>query len=311
MMPPSAPPSQPPSPSPSSPSPPSPSPPLAAPLTGATTTLAGIGRFYSFLTGDGASARFNYPAGVAIDPTGTFTLVTEYGGHRIRRVEIATGATTTLAGSGTRGFLDGAGASARFNRPWGIAIDPSGTFALVGDRYNHRVRRVDIATGATTTLAGSGSDGFLDGAGGSAQFNQPAGVAIDPSGTFALVAEHGNHRIRRVDLATGATTTLTGSGSAGFLDGAGGSAQFNRPTGIAIDPSGGYALVGGYYNHRIRRVDLATGATTTLAGSGTQGFLNGAGGSAQFKHPSGIAIDPSGGFALVADRSNHRIRRVE
>ena len=56
--------------------------------------------------------------------------------------------------------------------------------------------------------------------------------------------DNGNHRIRRVDLATGATTTLTGSGSAGFLDGAGGSAQFNRPTGIAIDPSGGYALVG-------------------------------------------------------------------
>ena len=60
----------------------------------------------------------------------------------------------------------------------------------------------------------------------------------------------------------------------------------------------------GYYNHRIRRVDLATGATTTLAGSGTQGFLNGAGGSAQFKHPSGIAIDPSGGFALVAVRAS-------
>jgi len=199
MMPPSAPPSQPPSPSPSSPSPPSPSPPLAAPLTGATTTLAGIGRFYSFLTGDGASARFNYPAGVAIDPTGTFTLVTEYGGHRIRRVEIATGATTTLAGSGTSGFLDGAGGSARFNAPRGVAIDPSGTFALVADEYNHLIRRVEIATGATTTLAGTGTQGFLDGAGGSAQFNTPSGVAIDPSGGFALVADRYNHRIRRVE----------------------------------------------------------------------------------------------------------------
>ena len=54
--------------------------------------------------------------------------------QRIRRVDIATGATTTLAGSGTWGFLDGAGASAKFNSPWGIAIDPSGTFALVGVR---------------------------------------------------------------------------------------------------------------------------------------------------------------------------------
>ena len=56
------------------------------------------------------------------------------------------------------------------------------------------------------------------------------------------------------------------------------------------------------YNWRIRRVDLATGVTTTLAGSGTRGFLDGAGGSAQFRNPIGIAIDPSGGFALVTVR---------
>ena len=54
---------------------------------------------------------------------------------------------------------------------------------------------------------------------------------------------HGDHRIRRVDIATGATTTLAGSGSAGFLDGAGGSARFSYPRGVAIEPSGGYALV--------------------------------------------------------------------
>ena len=58
------------------------------------------------------------------------------------------------------------------------------------DRSNDRIRRVDIATGETTTLAGSGSRGFLDGAGGSAQFKSPYGVAIDPSGAFALVAVH-------------------------------------------------------------------------------------------------------------------------
>ena len=56
------------------------------------------------------------------------------------------------------------------------------------DQSNHRIRRVEIATGATTTLAGSGSGGFLDGAGGSAKFYQPVGIAIDPSGGFALVA---------------------------------------------------------------------------------------------------------------------------
>ena len=55
-------------------------------------------------------------------------------------------------------------------------------------------------------------------------------------------------------------------------------------------------------NHRIRRVGIATGATTTLAGSGSAGFGNGAGAIAQFYHPRGVAIDPSGGYALVAVR---------
>ena len=60
------------------------------------------------------------------------------------------------------------------------------------DRYNNRIRRVDIATGATTTLAGSGTRGFLDGAGDSAQFNLPSGFAIDPSGGYALVGVRGS-----------------------------------------------------------------------------------------------------------------------
>ena len=55
------------------------------------------------------------------------------------------------------------------------------------DLSNHRVRRVDLATGATTTLAGSGAAGFRDGDRASARFNSPNDVAIDPSGTFALV----------------------------------------------------------------------------------------------------------------------------
>ena len=60
----------------------------------------------------------------------------------------------------------------------------------------------------------------------------------------------------------------------------------------------------GYYDHRIRRVDIATGATTTLAGSGTGGFLDGAGAIARFNYPKGIAIEPSGGYALVGVRAS-------
>ena len=62
------------------------------------------------------------------------------------------------------------------------------------------------------------------------------------------------------------------------------------------------------YNHRIRRVDVSTGATTTLAGS-TKGYSDGVGTSAQFSNPYGVAIDPSGAFALVAVRARPSCRR--
>jgi len=289
-------------------------------ITGAVTTLAGRKLVASatgvvasgrggFGDGAGGSAMFNVPSSVAIDPSGAFALVTDEYNNRIRRVEIATGATTTLAGS-ILGFRNGAGGSAKFNRPAGVAIDPSGVFALVTDYLNHRIRRVEIATRVVTTLAGSGTAGFGNGAGSSAKFNWPRGVAIDPSGAFALVADSVNHRIRRVEIATRVVTTLAGS-ILGFRNGAGSSAMFNNPFGVTIDPSGAFALVADRGGQRIRRVEIATRVVTTLAGSGSVGFANGAGSSAKFNNPCGVAIDPSGAFALVADIYNHRIRRVE
>eukprot|EP00964_Phaeocystis_antarctica_P062306 scaffold37319_cov52-Phaeocystis_antarctica.AAC.2 len=214
----------------------------------------------------------------------------DYSGHSIRRVEIATGATTTLAGSGSLGFRDGAGGSAQFYYPGGIAIDPSGTFALVGVRRPPPYPRIPPSRRRHTRLAhGVGA--------------APVSSAARPPVHELFLSDRGNHRIRRVDIATGATTTLAGSGTGGFRNGAGGSAQFRYPRGVAIEPSGGYALVVvrvplDQNNNRIRRVDIATGATTTLAGSGTYGYLNGAGGSARFRYPGGVAIDPTGGFAL-------------
>jgi len=164
--------------------------------------------------------------------------------------------------------------------------------------------------GVVATLAGSGSQGSTDATGASASFYYPLGVAISPDGSTALVADGGNHKIRSVVIATGAVTTLAGSGSAGSTDATGASASFNQPHGVAITPDGFTALVGDRVNHKIRSIVIATGAVTTLAGSGSAGSTDATGASASFKYPFGVAITPDGFTALVSDYGNHKIRSI-
>jgi len=122
--------------------------------------------------------------------------------NKIRSIVIATGAVTTLAGSGSSGSTDAMGTAASFNRPYDVAITPDGSTALVVDRYNNKIRSIVIATGAVTTLAGSGSAGSTDATGASASFKYPFGVAITPDGFTALVSDYGNHKIRSITFGT-------------------------------------------------------------------------------------------------------------
>jgi sugar lactone lactonase YvrE len=162
-----------------------------------------------------------------------------------------------------------------------------------------------VPVGAVTTLAGSGNASFGDGQGAAAQFRLPWGVAVDGEGTV-YVADHGNHRIRKI-TAQGAVTTLAGSGNASFGDGQGTEAHFNKPTGVAVDGAG-TVYVGDHSNHRIRKI-TAQGAVTTLAGSGSGGFCDGQGTEAHFNCPIGVAVDGEG-TVYVADGGNHRIRKI-
>ncbi len=210
---------------------------------------------------------------------------------------------TTLAGNGVGGFADGAGAVAQFDGPVGVTTD--GTSLFVADRDNSRIRRIDIATAVVTTLAGSGVAAFANGTGAAAQFNFPGGVTTD--GTSLFVADTNNQRIRRIDIATAVVTTLAGSGVAGTADGAGAAAQFNFPLGVTTD--GTSLFVADRDNHRIRRIDIATAVVTTLAGSGAPAFADATGAAAQFNFPIGVTTD--GTTLFVADRDNHRIRRID
>jgi len=155
----------------------------------------------------------NGPLGVATLPDGT-VVFTEQGNHRLCRYDPATGNVTTLAGTGAAGFHDGPGGTAQCNHPRSLAVDGNGN-VLVAEWSNHRIRCFDTTTNNVSTLAGTGTTGFQDGPAGTAQFNNPSGLAIDGDGNV-LVADVGNHRIRCLDRTSNNVATLTGTGTAGF-----------------------------------------------------------------------------------------------
>jgi DNA-binding beta-propeller fold protein YncE len=284
----------------------------SAATVGTIATMAGTG--IPGLGGDGgpaATALLNHPRQLALDAAGNL-FVAEVDNHRIRRID-AMGTIDTYAGT-TAGFSGDGGpaTAARFQRPVDVTVDGAGN-VLVADLDNHRIRRVDAATGILTTIAGT--TGGFSGDGGlaiDAQLFAPYAVAVDGTGTL-YVGDLGNQRIRRVDGASGVITTIAGTGVAGF-SGDGGpatAAALYQPIDLALD-AGGNLFVADFSNHRIRRIDATTGVITTFAGSGTAGFAGDGdlASAASLNGPVGIAFD-AGDHLFVAELESRRIRRVD
>jgi sugar lactone lactonase YvrE len=208
---------------------------------------------------------FNWPYDVAMD--GTYLYVADTDNNRIRKIAIDTGEITTLAGNTcVQGSSNGVGAAAKFYWPEGMATD--GTNLYVTDSQNNTVRNIVIATGAVTTLAGTpGKQGSSDGIGAEASFNWPIGITCD--GTNLYVVDARNYVIRKIVIATGAVTTLAGTpGQQGTSDGVGNSARFKWPGYLTIVGSDLYVADSG-----IRKIEIATGTVTTLAGTASQFHL--------------------------------------
>jgi sugar lactone lactonase YvrE len=252
---------------------------------GRVDTVAGGTR--GFADGQGAAARFDTPAGLAIDASGVL-FVADTGNHAVRRIT-PDGVVSTLAGDGLAGSEDGA--AARFDGPVGIAVDRGGR-VIVADTYNDRIRAIS-REGIVTTLAGGSEPGPEDGMGGDARFDTPCGVCLDDADNI-YVADTGNNAIRRIDSSGNVTTVARDMGTSPV-----------RPIGIACTNDKRLSVTD--ERGRVLEVD-AGGQSRTVAG-GLNGFHDGTDTDARFRRLAGIA-GAGPGRLVVADAGNALVRTI-
>ncbi|MFT5193383.1 MAG: sugar lactone lactonase YvrE [Cellvibrionaceae bacterium] len=302
--------------------------------TGIITRVAGSGR--KGRGGDGGSAldaELDTTCGIAIDDEGNLYLSSEWG-NNIRRVDAKTGIIELFAGQDGRDYpseigqgqsrpifgsnlslmgFHGDGGPARdaaFHNPEHLAFDSKGDL-YVCDNANHRIRKIDMATGIITTVLGNGQQSS-NGDGGlatNASILMPDAICLDNHDNLYVGEKYG-FRVRKVDANTGIVTTLVGNGVPGFgEEGLHGSQTHcnSVEAGIWADPDG--TVLWGDCSGRIRRYDGKTGIVTTVLGGTSvhdgepaiEGFLNG---------PGGLSIGKDG-MIFIADVWNQRIRAID
>jgi sugar lactone lactonase YvrE len=233
----------------------------------------------------------------------------------VRRLDLKSGQLTTVAGNGRKGYSgDGGPATeASLNEPYEVRFDQHANMFFV-EMQNHLVRRVDAKTGKISTIAGTGQAGYAGDGGPAlkAQFRQPHSIALDDRGGL-YVADIGNHRIRRVDLAAGTIESIAGNGDK-KLPTEGQQAKDGPILGPrALDISDRTMWIALREGNSVWRLNLETGTLHHVAGSGQKGFTGDGGpaASATFNGPKGIAIGPKPFDIFVVDTESQAIRRID
>jgi thiol-disulfide isomerase/thioredoxin len=233
------------------------------------------------------------------------------GGHN--QVVLLDDAGTELAryGSGATGLQDGAQREASFNHPQGLIASADAIF--VADTENHAVRRIDLASGDVTTLAGTSKRGMQLG---SAAPGKTTALAspwdLELKGDQLFIANAGTHQIGVLDLKTGEVARLAGSGAEGLDDGRAASASMAQPSGLALSADGETLFLADCESSAIRAITLTRDPQLmTIVGAGLFdfGWINGDFRKARLQHPLGVAIN--GSRLLVADTYNSAIREID
>ncbi|ANP48267.1 thiol-disulfide isomerase/thioredoxin [Streptomyces griseochromogenes] len=251
-----------------------------------------------------------FPGKALLLPGGTF-LVSDTTRHQL--VELAEDAETVVRriGGGARGFADGGPGEAAFNEPQGLALSEDGTAVIVADTVNHALRRLDLATGGVTTLAGTGRQWWrgsaTSGPAREVDLSSPWDVAV--FGAKVWIAMAGVHQLWTYDPATATVAVAAGTTNEGLVDGPGAEAWFAQPSGLAATAD--RLWLADSETSALRWVDL-DGHVHTAVGTGLFDFghRDGPAGQALFQHPLGVTALPDGSVA-VADTYNHALRRYD
>lgn len=286
---------------------------------GVITTVAGNGvQGFAGDNGEATAAELDSPTGLAVDSAGDIFIADSHN-HRVREVYVASGMIATIAGTGVAGYSGdgGAATAASLDLPTALVLDAAGD-VVIADTKNHRVRRIAAATGAITTVAGDGVEGYSGdgGAATAASIDSPNGLALDEAGNLYIADTH-NGRVRKVSTTTGVISTVAGvaisGGNMQAFSGDNGpatAAGLALPRGLTMDAAGNLYFADSA-NHRIRRIS-PTGTITTVAGQGTEAFGgdNAAAVTASLDSPQSVALSPAGQLTL-ADSGNQRVRQLD
>ncbi|TDU05079.1 thiol-disulfide isomerase/thioredoxin [Streptomyces sp. 846.5] len=243
-------------------------------------------------------------------------LVADSGHHSL--VELAEDGETVLRriGDGERGFVDGPAGAARFSEPQGLALLPGeeGGAVVVADTVNHALRRVDLASGEVTTVAGTGrqwwQNSATSGPAREVDLSSPWDVAWFDGRVWIAMA--GTHQLWAWDPVEGTVAVAAGTTNEGLVDGPAEEAWFAQPSGLAVSPDGERLWVADSETSAVRWVAAGTHEVSTAVGTGLFDFghRDGAAGQALLQHPLGVTVLPDGSVA-IADTYNHALRRYD
>ncbi|KAL1545981.1 Protein SUPPRESSOR OF QUENCHING 1, chloroplastic [Salvia divinorum] len=273
-----------------------------------------------FHDGNFDDAMFNRPQGLAYNAKKNLLYVADTENHALRVIDFVNETVQTLAGNGKKGSDyqgGGSGTSQLLNSPWDVCFDPVKDMVYIAMAGQHQIWTY-TPDGTTRTFSGDGYERNLNGSSsGNTSFAQPSGITLSPDLKEAYIADSESSSIRALDLKTGGSRLLAGGDPMfsdnlfkfGDNDGVGSEVLLQHPLGVFCG-SDGHIYIADSYNHKIKKLDLASKRVTTLAGTGKAGFKDGPVLEAQLSEPSGL-VEAGNGRLFIADTNNSLIRYLD